>query len=165
MVVADASGQVVVRRQAVPGRLPPAADAGENVFLRPDRELLKKLSESRKLLAAGRFGEAVRNLDAILEGPEDFFIEPEKNSGRSCGLKAEAERLIGQMPREGRELYELQYGPKARQMLKDALGGSDASAVRAGLAGVSRRFFHTRSRCSGWPRRGSRGASSSRRCR
>ncbi len=30
-------------------------------------------------------------------------------------------------------------------MLKDALGGSDASAVRAGLAGVSRRFFHTRS--------------------
>ncbi len=118
MVVADASGQVVVRRQAVPGRLPPANDAGENVFLRPDRELLKKLSESRKLLATGRFGEAVRNLDAILEGPEDFFIEPEKNSGRSCGLKAEAERLIGQMPREGASCTSCSTAPKPGRCLK-----------------------------------------------
>ncbi len=154
-LAADASGQIVVRQRAVRGRFPVAAkargdesaaeEAGENVFLRPDREVLKKLSDSRKLLAAGRFGEAVRNLDLILEGPEDFFIEPDKHAGRSRGLKAEAERLIGRMPREGRELYELQYGPKARQMLTEALAGSDASAVRAGLAGVSRQFFHTRS--------------------
>jgi len=98
--------QVVIKRKAVPVR-PLAAgsvkakarggetaadDAGENVFLRPERSTLKKLSKSRKLLAEGRFAEAVRNLDAILEGPEDFFIEQDKNSGKSRGLKAEAQR-------------------------------------------------------------------------
>ncbi len=157
-IVADAPGQVVIKRKVAPAR-PPAVgarklrgteatiadDGGENVFLRPDRELLKKLSESRKLVAEGRYGEAVRNLDAILEGPEDYFIEPDKNSGRSRGMKAEAQRLIGQMPREGRELYELQYGARARQMLKDALESSDASGLARGLAAVSRQFFHTRS--------------------
>jgi outer membrane protein assembly factor BamB len=150
-MVADALGQVVIKRRVVPGRGVVAArktpggksaddDAVDSVFLPPNRETLKKLSQSRKLLAEGRFGEAVRDLDAILEGPEDFFIEPDRNSGKSRGLKAEAQRLIGQMPREGRELYELQYGARARQMLKEAIEEGDATR----LSEVSRRFFHTR---------------------
>ncbi len=158
MLTADASGQVVVKRKTAPGRPAVVAaarvratesaaadDAGESVFLRPERNTLKKLSESRKLLAEGRFAEAVRNLDAILEGPEDYFIEPDKNSGKSRGLKAEAQRLIGEMPREGRELYELQYGARAREMLKEALEASDASGLAKGLSAVSRQFFHTHS--------------------
>jgi outer membrane protein assembly factor BamB len=157
-LVADASGQVVVKRKTAvapravvtPGHKAPGKqrgddEAGDNVFLQPDRQLLKKLSQSRKLLAEGRFGEAVRDLDAILEGPEDFFIEPDKNSGKSRGLKAEAQRLIGQMPREGRDLYELQYGARARQMLSEALRATDAAALEKGLSYVSRQFFHTRS--------------------
>ena len=44
------------------------------------------------------------------------------------------------MPREGRELYELQYGARARQMLDEALEAGDMER----LAEVSRRFFHTR---------------------
>ena len=67
------------------GRSCAAEDAAEKVFISPDRATLKKLAESRKLLAEGRFGEAVRNLDAILEGPEDYFFEPDKNSGKSRG--------------------------------------------------------------------------------
>jgi outer membrane protein assembly factor BamB len=113
----------------------------EKVFLTPDRPTLKKLAESRRLLAEGRFGEAVRNLDAILEATDDFFFEPDKDSGRSRGLKAEAQRLIAQMPREGREAYELQYGARARQMLGQALETGNVGQ----LAEVSRRFFHTRS--------------------
>ena len=45
------------------------------------------------------------------------------------------------MPPEGRELYELQYGARARRMLDEALEAGDM----ARLAEVSRRFFHTRS--------------------
>ena len=45
------------------------------------------------------------------------------------------------MPREGRELYELQYGARARRMLDEALDAGDIASV----AEVSRRFFHTRS--------------------
>jgi outer membrane protein assembly factor BamB len=54
-------------------------------------------------------------------------------------LKREAERLLGAMPRQGHEFYELQFGAQARQMLRQAAETGDAAA----LAEVSRRFFHT----------------------
>ena len=111
------------------------------MFLPADRHTLQKLADSRKLLAEGRYGEAVRCLGAILEGPEDFFFQPDKSSPIHRSLKAEAQRLMGQMPREGRELYELQYGARARRMLAEALEPGDIASV----AEVSRRFFHTRS--------------------
>ena len=116
-------------------------DLAENVFLPADRHTLQKLADSRKLLAEGRYGEAVRLLGAILEGPEDFFFQPDKSAPIHRSLKAEAQRLLGQMPREGRELYELQYGARARRMLAEALEQGDIASV----AEVSRRFFHTRS--------------------
>ena len=75
------------------------------------------------MLEEARYGEAVRHLGVILEGPEDYFYQPDKNVPIHGGLKAEALRLIGQMPREGRELYELQYGARA---LKD---GRDPAAA------------------------------------
>ena len=72
---------------------------------------------------------------------EDLFFQPDKGSPVCPSLRAEAQRLIGQMPREGRELYELQYGARARQMLDEALDTGDVARI----AEVSRRFFHTRS--------------------
>ena len=93
------------------------------------------------MLGEGRVGEAVRNLGAILEEPEDLFLQTDKNSPVCRGLRAEAQRLLGQMPREGRELYELQYGARARQMLDEALATGDVARI----AEVARRFFHTRS--------------------
>ncbi len=129
----------------VPAMAPAGAaadeDVAENVFVPADRRTLQKLADSRKLLAEGRFGEAVRYLGDILDAPEDFFFQPEKSSAVHRSLKAEAQRLIGQMPREAREMYELQYGARARRMLDEALSAGDVAAV----AEVSRRFFHTRS--------------------
>jgi outer membrane protein assembly factor BamB/tetratricopeptide (TPR) repeat protein len=140
------------RKLVAQGRTASAAaeDTGDKVFVSPDRDMIKMLARSRKLLAEGRFGEAVRNLDAILEklergqtseGSGDFFLEPDKTSARSRGLRAEVQDLIGQMPPEGRELYELQYGARARQMLSDALDTGDIK----NMSEVSRRYFHTRS--------------------
>jgi outer membrane protein assembly factor BamB len=153
-MAADVRGQAVVKPRLVPVPLlralqargePTAAAAeeelAENVFLPADRHTLQKLADSRRLLAENRFGEAVRCLGDILDGPEDFFFQPDKNSPIHRSLKAEAQRLIGQLPREGRELYELQYGAQARRMLAEALQSGDLVA----LAEVSRRFFHTRS--------------------
>ena len=129
------------------GRRRAASAPGEvqNVFVPADRATLRKLAEARQLLAEGRLGEAVRNLGAILDEPEDHFLQSDKKSAVCQGLKAEAQRLIGRMPREGRELYELQYGARARQMLDDALAAGDVARI----ADVARRFFHTRSRLPG----------------
>ncbi|MCE5267341.1 MAG: PQQ-binding-like beta-propeller repeat protein [Planctomycetaceae bacterium] len=116
--------------------------AAENVFAKPPRSALKLLSDSRKLLADKRLAEAVRKLGELLESPEDYLVPVGGDSSEASvhrSLKAEAERLLGEMPREGRELYELQYGARARQMLNEALDAGDMER----LAEVSRRFFHT----------------------
>ena len=149
--IPDVSGQVPIRPILVQphGRAKPARgdtdsaadDAGQSVFPPADRTTLKKLAEARRLLGEGRVGEAVRNLGAILDESEDHFLQTDKGSPVCHGLRAEAQRLIGQMPREGRELYELQYGARARQMLDEALATGDVARI----AEVARRFFHTRS--------------------
>ncbi|MBL8830387.1 MAG: hypothetical protein JNM18_25650, partial [Planctomycetaceae bacterium] len=55
-------------------------------------------------------------------------------------LKSEAQRLIGELPAEGREAYELQFGADAQRLLDAAARSGSIS----GLAEVSRRFFHTK---------------------
>jgi outer membrane protein assembly factor BamB/DNA-binding SARP family transcriptional activator len=115
-------------------------DPSDNIFLPPDRRTLQKLSQAKELIAKERYGEAVQNLGAILEGPEDYFFQPQINKPLHRSLKAEAQHLIGQMPRKGRELYELEFGAKAKRLLEEAAAAGDAQ----GLAEVSRRFFHTR---------------------
>jgi outer membrane protein assembly factor BamB len=112
---------------------------GQTVFLPADRSILQRLSKAQQLIAEERFGEGVRYLGAILESPEDYFYQPDRSEPIHRSLKSQAHRLIGQMPREGLELYELQYGARAQAMLEEAAGSADPE----GLAEVSRRFFHT----------------------
>ena len=134
--------QIIANRavlQIGPDGAAPESDLAENVFVPADRGILQRLANARELLQEGRYGEAVRALGSILEGPEDYFFQPDKNAPVYRSLKTEAQRLIGQMPREGRDLYEMQYGARARQRLGEALASRDAD----GLAEVSRRFFHT----------------------
>jgi len=136
---APAAAQV---RVVVPGAAQARMDGElpENVFLPAERTVLQRLSRARELLEQGRHGEAVRYLGAILDGPEDFFFQLSKDAPVHRSLKGEARRLIGRMPPKGRELYELQYGARARQMLAEAISAGD----RNRLADASRQFFHTR---------------------
>jgi len=109
------------------------------VFATPDRTVLRLLGKARQLLGQDRYAEAVRCLGAILDSPEDYFFQPEKTDPVYRSLKSEAQRLLGEMPRRGRQLYELQYGARARRMLRDAAAAGDTFE----LGEVSRRFFHT----------------------
>ncbi len=128
-------------REVFAARRPAAEEDIQSVFLPPDRPTLRKLTQSRQLIEDGQYDQAVRFLGDILEEPEDYFYRPDESATVFRSLKAEAERLIGRMPRKGRELYELQYGAQAQKMLTDALAAGDV----ARLAEISRRFFHTRS--------------------
>lgn len=111
--------------------------SAQNVFSRPDRISVQRLTRSEQLVEQGRYAEAVRNLGAILESTEDFFLPGSAPVRRS--LRLEAQALLGRMPRAGRELYELEFGARARQMLSEAAAAGDP----LGLAEVARRFFHT----------------------
>lgn len=109
------------------------------IFATPDRSLVRLLGKARQLVDEDRYAEAVRCLGAILDSPEDYFFQPDRHGPVHRSLKSEAQRLIGELPRQGRELYELQYGAQARHLLIDAAASGDAFE----LAEVSRRFFHT----------------------
>lgn len=113
---------------------------GPNVFVPADRTVLRLLDRARLLLEQERYAEAVRCLGAILDSPEDYFFQPDHAGPVHLSLKSEAQRLLGEMPRAGSELYELQYGARARQLLNEAATKGDAAA----LTEVSRRFYHTR---------------------
>jgi len=115
------------------------AAQGQNVFAPPDRATLRLVARARQLMDQDRYAEAVRCLGAVFESPQDYFFHPDKNDPVPRSLKAEAQRMLGEMSLRGRQLYELQYGARARQMLSAATAAGDA----AGLAEVSRRFFHT----------------------
>ncbi len=116
-------------------------ELAENVFLPAERTVLRRLATARDLIKQKRYGEAVHYLGAILDGPEDYFFQPDKDGPIYRSLKVEAQRLIGQMPPSGHELYQLQFGMRAERTLAEVVSTGDP----AGLAEVSRRFFHTRS--------------------
>jgi len=128
---------------AVPfgGLVAPGMDntSAADIFPPPDRKLLLWLDKAKELLKEEYYEAAVGYLGRILEEPGDYFFQPDRNLSIYASLKSEAWRLIGQMPRKGREFYELQYGPGARRLLQEAVAAADM----AGLAEVSRRFFHT----------------------
>ncbi len=111
----------------------------DGVFLPPDRQMKRRLDVADEMIGDKRYGEAVRLLGALLEGPEDFFFKPTPEQPVFSSLKAEAGRLLAKLPAEGKASYDLQYGARAKQMLAEAVAKGDLS----GMAEVSRRFFFT----------------------
>ncbi len=136
-----------IRIRAVPPRaaIGAMAQAGDEesvldgVFLPPDRQLKRRLEVADEMIGEQRYGEAVRLLGALLEGPEDFFFKPAADQPVFSSLKAEAGRLLAKLPAEGKASYDLQYGARGKQMLAEAVAKGDLSAI----AEVSRRFFFT----------------------
>ena len=118
---------------------PGASEDEEKVLVQADRQTMQLLSKGKKLLEEQRYAEGVRFLGKILEKSEDNFFQPDENQPIFRSLKVEAQRLIGEMPAEGRETYELQYGAQARQALEKAVEAGDLTL----LADVARMFFHT----------------------
>ncbi len=131
-------------RARVPG-VPALTQAGDQengldgVFLPPDRQAKRRLEMADELIGEERYGEAVRLLGSLLEGPEDFFFKPSAEQPVFRSLKAESGRLLSKLPPDGRESYELQFGARARQLLQEATASGDLTRV----ADVSRRFFYT----------------------
>lgn len=129
-------GPLRIQRQAVDSEGEGALDGA---MFAHDRASWQRLHKAEQLLEERRYAEAVRNLGTLVQSPEDFFFQPDKNVPVYRSLKTAAQRLIGQMPKEGRETFELTFGAEARQQLERAIADGDMSAV----AEVSRRFFHT----------------------
>ncbi len=112
---------------------------GSGSFPAPDRNVLQSLNRAQKVLKEHRYGEALEGLALILSSSDDFLYQPDGKGPVYKSLKAKAQELLGEMPGEGRALYEARSGAEARDKLNRAVAAGDA----AGLSEVSAQWFHT----------------------
>jgi outer membrane protein assembly factor BamB len=115
---------------------------------------LVEKSEYRQFINAARnciedkeWNDAVTALQVILDNKEDFYVQVKERdratgqeSVRWTSVKFEANNLLGSMPDEGLNVYEVRFGGKARQDLEEAKKTGD----RELLAQVAQRYLHTR---------------------
>ncbi len=114
-------------------------DSHIGIFPPVDRMALKDINDARKLVDLERYADAVQLISAILDMPEDYYFQEKTGGSVYRSLKSEAQQLLMKMPARGRQIYELQAGPTARQALQAAV----ASGKRDQLGMVARKYFHT----------------------
>ncbi len=115
-------------------------DSVSGVYLPTDRALSRAVSRARERLSEHEYHEALAFLQSILSRNEDSFIDRSAEDRGQLGLKATARKMIGELPPEGLDAYELLQGPSARRQLEGAMKEGDREEV----AKVVRQFFHTK---------------------
>ena len=149
-LVSETSGQVQIFQNRlpirVPGRAAPAApvaagDLSGGVVLTENRELKLKLDQVKKLITEKNYSESVQYLGTVLGDPatQDFFLKPDPQQPAGSSFKAELRRILGTLPTEGRQTYELQFGSTAKRLLADSLKQGGEGALRQ----VALRYPHT----------------------
>ncbi|MGL6196702.1 MAG: PQQ-binding-like beta-propeller repeat protein, partial [Thermoguttaceae bacterium] len=132
----------------------------QKLLLSPDRTALRPIEQAKQLIERDRLQDAVQLLGSVLEGNEDFFIEPDSlfkkeenatNKSKSkqdvvltdrtttATLKKVAEGMIRDLPEEGRRLYTMQYEPLAKRLLNNAVDSCDVEQIEK----VASKYFYT----------------------
>ncbi len=125
--------------QVWPRRTINNAEAAAGVYLPNDRTLSRAIERARERLKDHEYQEVLGFLQQVLARDEDAFLEHAGDDHQQLGLKATARQMIGELPPEGYQAYELLHGATARRQLQAAIRSGDREAV----ADVVRRFFHT----------------------
>ena len=139
LLYAQVRGRIrVLGQPAVPGQVVDD-DAGPANFTAPDRKILQALKRAQKAVKDARYGEALEDLGQVLRCNEDYFFQPDPKLSIFKSMKAKAQQLLGQMPREGLDLYEVRNGAEARDKLNRAIAAGDDGE----LSEISAQLFHT----------------------
>jgi outer membrane protein assembly factor BamB len=115
------------------------------ITLPTDRQVKKRLEAAQDdYIKHESWAEASQLLQKVLNSKEDVFVQVRRKTGGQekvhwVSARAEANRLLGTMPANGLQFYELQQGPEAKSLLAEARKKSDPQL----LAEVAQRFFHT----------------------
>jgi outer membrane protein assembly factor BamB/tetratricopeptide (TPR) repeat protein len=122
----------------------PFSDA---VTLPTNRQSKGLIQAAQDYIKKKEWGTAAECLQQLLEDKQDSFIEidaPADDKGkpakRRMSVRTEANRLIGELPPDGLETYQVKYGQVAGNNLKAALEANDP----AKLAEVALRYLHTK---------------------
>ena len=115
------------------------------IALAEDPTVGKRLEAARDHLAVENWKKAADILQSVLDAGEDVFV-PVRRRDRDgkerlvrVSARAEANRLLGDLPPKAQEFYRLTYGPQAAEILS----GARKSGRVADLIEVFQRFRHT----------------------
>lgn len=103
-----------------------------------DPQQLRRLKAVQRAIQEKNWRSAVDGLQIVLDQPQDTLFR--QQSGRWISVRGEANRLLGTLPKEAIDLYELQFGPTARRLLAEA----HSQGNRDSLAEAATRYFYTR---------------------
>ena len=121
----------------------------ERVLLTAPREYQQYLRRATEAITNGEYSDAIQYLDPILSGrsdttttpgslpADDYFLGTSTEGLFRQSLRNEARRLLTTLPEEGRELYELQYGTDAQQLLERAVNERDVFLLSQDFVAVS----------------------------
>ena len=118
-----------------------------SVLILAPREFERRLKLAQNAVDEKDYAEAIDILETLLHSTnedsvgEDFFVGKPSSARYQDSLKSRAENLLANLPREAKELYELQFGTIAKRLLAEALKTRDVSKIEE----VRRRFFATES--------------------
>jgi hypothetical protein len=91
------------------------------------RELARSLEQCDALVASRQWDAAIRQLQYIVELPEDALVPDGRNW---ISIKRRAEKKLLALPEEGRRLYLNQYAEAAREELANARERGDFEGIR-----------------------------------
>jgi len=112
----------------------------ERVKLPVDPRARRKLDDAKRFIDLRDWQSAVKILQSLLDANEDNFLqESDSEKGRRVSVRAEANRLLGSLSKEGKQFYEQEFGPVAKLALRQAKAQSNPQ----GLADVALRYVHT----------------------
>src|SRR5689334_19883025 len=103
----------------------------DDVTIPTDRESKRLIQAAQDYIKKKEWQVVCESLQSLLEGKEDSFLEVTTNDAdgkpvtRRVSVRTEANRLIGELPPDGLEFYQVRYGPGAEARLKEALEKSD----------------------------------------
>jgi hypothetical protein len=119
---------------------PADRETSRGVLPTASHKVQRQFSLACQAIQQERFSEAAAMLQTFAGGDvEDLFLAADEGTATQTTIRREAVRLIGSLPPEGRQSYQLQFGAQAQAMLQLAAAAGD----RQGLLRVSETWFHT----------------------
>ncbi len=124
---------------------PDPADLGGITLVTQKTPFVSHLSAARRAIEEKDWPVATTLLQKLLDLPADLTVlvtqkgPGDKETKRFVGLRSEAEQLVGTLPAAGRAFYQLEYGLKAAELLKEARFFDEPAL----FAEVVRRYLHT----------------------
>jgi outer membrane protein assembly factor BamB len=131
------------------GALRPGAEEkpafSDAVTLPTDRQAGQLIKAAEAYIEKKDWHTVAQSLQSLLESKDDSFLEVKRKDGDQevavkVSVRVEANRLLGSLPPDGRETYEVLYGQAAKGRLQEALDKGDPQI----LAEVAQRYQHTK---------------------